>query len=307
MPGLASPKITLAQLGYFVAVAEELHFGRAARRLHIAQPPLSQAIRTLETNLGVALFERTSRHVALTDAGARMLPAARQALAAADRAVDVARAADDQAGTVRVGFLGYGACDVIDLAIGAFADESAQLRVQTRQADFSDPSAGLADARVDAAFVRLPISTTGLEIEPLIGEPRVALLPAAHPLAARQSVTIAELLSERWLQMPANDPAWHDFWLATEYRQGAQPLLGPEVFTIEQQLAATTTGGYVSLTAQSVAAFYPRPGVSYVPVENIAPSQVAIAWHEQDNRGPIRAFITAVRAIAASIRGPVNA
>jgi DNA-binding transcriptional LysR family regulator len=92
-----------------------------------------------------------SRNVLLTDAGAQLLPAARQALAAADHAVNVAQAAAAaQVGIVRVGFLGYGACDVIDLAIGAFAEESAQLPVQTRQADFSDPSAGLHDTHVDA-------------------------------------------------------------------------------------------------------------------------------------------------------------
>ncbi len=305
MPAAASSRITLAQLSYFIAVADELHFGRAAKRLHIAQPPLSQAIRTLEANLGVALFERSSRHVALTAAGSQLLPAARQAVAAADHAVNVARAAAEaQAGIVRVGFLGYGACDVIDLALGAFADESAPMRVETRQADFSDPTAGLENARVDAAFVRLPISPAGLEIDPLISEPRVAVLPASHPLAPRQSLTIAELLSEPWLQMPSTDPAWRDFWLATAHRQGAQPLLGPEVHTIEEQLAATTAGGYVSLTAQSVAAFYPRPGISYVPVENIAPSEVAIAWRQGDNRDTLQEFITAVRAIAASIRSP---
>jgi DNA-binding transcriptional LysR family regulator len=106
--------------------------------------------------------------------------------------------------------------------------------------------------------------------------------------------------------MPSADPAWRDFWLATEHRQGAQPLVGPEVHTIEEQLAATTAGRYVSLTAQSVAAFCPRPGISYIPVENIAPSEVAIAWHTGDNRHAIQTFITAVRAIAASIRGPAR-
>jgi DNA-binding transcriptional LysR family regulator len=175
--------------------------------------------------------------------------------------------------------------------------------VQSRPADLSDPSAGLDDAHVDAAFVRLPVSSTGLVIEPLTSERRVAVLPASHPLAARQSLTIAELLSERWLQMPPTDPAWRDFWLAAEHRQGAQPLLGPEVRTVEEQLAATTAGGYVSLTAESVAAFYPRPGVSCVPVENVAPSDVAIAWHDGDDRDAVQTFISVVRAIAASIGG----
>jgi DNA-binding transcriptional LysR family regulator len=298
-----TPTVTLAQLSYFVAVAEELHFGRAATRLHIAQPPLSQAIRTLETNLGVTLFERTSRHVGLTEAGAQLLPAARQALAAVDHAVNIAQsAAAAQTGVVRVGFLAFGACDVIDRAIGAFADQDAALRVQTRQADFTDPSAGLDDGHVDAAFVRLPITSTGLEIELLNSEPRVAVLAGSHPLATRDSVTIAELLSERWLQMPASDPAWRDFWLAHEYRHGAQPLLGPEVRTVEEQLAATTAGGYVSLTARSVAAYYPRPGISYVAVEDISPSQVAIAWRQDDDCQALQAFLAAVRTVAASIR-----
>ena len=297
-----APNVTLAQLSYFVAVAEELHFGRGARRLHIAQPPLSQAVRNLEATLGVALFERSSRHVALTDAGAQLLPAAREALAAVDRAVGIARAAAAaHAGVVRVGFLGYGACDVIDLAIGAFADDAAGLRLQTRQADFTDPSAGLADAHVDAAFVRVPISTRGLELESLSSEPRVAVLPSSHPLAARESITIGELLSERWLQMPATDAAWRDFWLAREHRHGAEPLLGPEVRTVDEQLAATTAGGYVSLTAASVAAFYPRPGISYVPVQGIEPSRVAIAWRQGDDRQTLHSFIATVRAVAAAL------
>lgn len=199
---------------------------------------------------------------------------------------------------MRVGFLGYGACDVIDLAIGAFADERTPLRVQTRQADFLDPSAGLDDASVDVAFVRLPISSPGLEIEALTSEQRVAVLPAAHPLGARNSITIAELLGERWLQMPSTDSAWRDFWLATEYRRSAQPLLGPEVRTVEEQLAATTAGGYVSLTPETVAAFYPRPGIAYVPIDDIEPSQVAIAWHRADRREAVHTFLASVRAIA---------
>lgn len=106
--------------------------------------------------------------------------------------------------------------------------------------------------------MRLPISSGGLELELLSSEPRVVVLRSSHPIAARESVTIAELFSEPWLQMPAADPAWRDFWLACEHRHGAQPLLGPEVRTVDEQLAATTAGGYVSLTAASVAAFYPR-------------------------------------------------
>ncbi|MBS1878382.1 MAG: LysR family transcriptional regulator [Actinobacteria bacterium] len=298
------PNVTLAQLAYFVAVAEELHFSRAAKRLHISQSPLSQAIRALESNLGVELLQRTSRRVELTPAGEELLPAARATLAAARQAVNVAQgAAAAETGTVRVGFLAYGACNVIDLSLGAFAAESSKLRVQTSQSDFSDPTAGLADGAVDAAFVRLPISAPELETRTLMSEPRVAMLPNSHPLAGRERVEIAELLGERWLQMPAGDGVWRDFWLAREHRGGAEPLLGPEVRTIEEQLAATTAGGCVSLTPESIAAFYPRPGVSYVPVSGVAPSQIAVAWRRGDERPTVEAFLATVEEAAASLEG----
>jgi len=101
--------------------------------------------------------------------------------------------------------------------------------------------------------------------------------------------------------MPATDAAWRDFWLAREHRHGAEPLLGPEVRTVDEQLAATTAGGYVSLTAASVAAFYPRPGISYVPVQGIEPSRVAIAWRQGDDRQTLHSFIATVRAVAAAL------
>ena len=114
------PNVTLSQLSYFVAVAEELNFTRAAERLHVSQSPLSQAIRALETNIGVTLLNRTSRHVELTPAGRELLPAARTALGAVEHAVNVAREAGANGRRlVRVGFLAYGACAVIDKSLEA--------------------------------------------------------------------------------------------------------------------------------------------------------------------------------------------
>ncbi len=296
--------VTLSQLEYFVAVAEELNFTRAAQRLHVSQSPLSQAIRAFEANLGVTLFDRTSRHVELTAAGEELLPAARAALGAVEHAVGVARAAGADAGRlVRVGFLAYGACDVIDRSFARFAGPASALRLQTRQTDFSDPTAGLGDGLVDAAFVRLPISSPELETVTVTSEPRVAVLPAMHPLAGRDAISVADLADEHWLQMPARDPVWRDFWLVTDRRAGVTPLLGPEVRTIDEQLAATVTGGYVSLTPASVAASYPRQGIHYVPVDDVAPSEVAIAWRRGEQRAGVREFIAAVQDTAGSVPG----
>ena len=152
---------------------------------------------------------------------------------------------------VRVGFLAYGACNVIDESLASFAAPSSPLRLETRQSDFSDPTAGLTAASVDAAFMRLPVSSQELTIEPLTSEPRVALLPAWHPLVDRDSIAIGDLLDEHWLQMPGRDPLWRDFWLATAHRDGS-PVARPEVHTVEEQLTATVIGGYVSLAPESV-------------------------------------------------------
>jgi DNA-binding transcriptional LysR family regulator len=296
------PNVTLAQLSYFVAVAEELNFTRAAQRLHVSQSPLSQAIKALESNLGVALLERTSRHVELTPAGEQLLPAARTAIAAVEHAVGVARAAGDGEQRLRVGFLAFGACDVIDRALAAFAAPVSDLRLETRQSDFSDPTAGLAAGSVDAAFLRLPVTAPGLEIEPLASESRVAVLPAWHPLAGRERIEIADLADEHWLQMPGRDQPWRDFWLATAHRGGIAPLLGPEVRTIDEQLAATATGGYVSLAPASVASSYPRRGISYVPVAGLEPSTVAIGWRRGDRRENLRRFVDTARELANPLR-----
>jgi DNA-binding transcriptional LysR family regulator len=296
------PNVTLSQLSYFVTVAEELNFTRAADRLHVSQSPLSQSIRALETNLGVALLNRTTRHVELTPAGEELLPAARAALGAVEHAVTVARqAGNDQKRLVRVGFLAYGACDVIDESLAKFSEPTAHLHLETRQTDFSDPTAGLTGSAVDAAFLRLPINSPELSIEPLTSEPRVAVLHASHPLAGEESISIADLLDEHWLQMPGRDSAWRDFWLASSHRAGVAPLLGPEVHTIEEQLTATAIGGYVSLTPESVAAYYPRPAIRYVLVDDVEPSEIAIAWRRDDDRANVREFVSSVRDTAAAL------
>src|ERR1700722_7299484 len=208
------PNVTLAQLSYFVAVAEELNFTRAAERLHVSQSPLSQAIRALETNLGVSLLTRTSRRVELTPAGEEFLPAARAAPGGVEHAIHIARdAGAAERHLVRVGFLAYGACDVIDRSLALFAGPTAPLRIETRQSDFSDPTAGLGAGSAHAASLRLPIESDGVETEALSSERRVAVLPVWHPLAGAASIAIADLLDEHWLQMPTRDRAWYEFWL----------------------------------------------------------------------------------------------
>lgn len=173
----------LRQLSYFVTVAEELHFGRAAERLHIVQSAVSQQVRRLERELGCNLFDRSPRHVRLTGAGERLLPEAREVLAAAERA----RAAVRERTTLRLG-TSAGLGEHLDRVLGAFAVIAPDTAVELVSAPTRDRLAQVADGRLDAAFVRAPQPAPGLRILPLWEDPLLVALPAAHPLATRDEM-----------------------------------------------------------------------------------------------------------------------
>ena len=177
----------LRQLRYFVAVAEELHFGRAAARLHIASPSLSQQIKALERDLAVRLFDRSSTGVALTSAGAELVPVARRALAAADEVEDAARRiADGRSTVLRLGFLAFSLTTTTRRLLTEFGRHAPAVTVQLRQHEWDDPSAGLLGSTTDAAFVRMPFTGADtLEVLVLEREPVLVVAGRDHRLAGR--------------------------------------------------------------------------------------------------------------------------
>jgi DNA-binding transcriptional LysR family regulator len=181
-----SPRVRpdLRQLQYFVAVAEELNFTRAAERLDVVQQSLSTAIAQLEALLGIKLFERTTRSVALTTDGAAWLPYAREALHAADRAAEAAEdLAAGRVGRFRLGLAATAGVDVTPRMLRAFAERFPLVELAIEHFDFRDPSGGLRDRRSDVAIVRPPFEEDGLELVAIGTEPRFAVLPTDHPLA----------------------------------------------------------------------------------------------------------------------------
>ena len=186
--------LDLRKLRYFVAVAEELHFGRAAERLFLAQPVLSRQIQKLEQELGVTLFERTSRNVALTRAGRQLVDEARPLLAAGDAARRRVRQAAEARPTLTVGFFIGDA--TVTRAIRRFRERRPDVTTQVRRIYWSDQAQVLLDGAADVAFVHLPIDERGLELVPLYAEERVALLAADHPLARQKSIEIAQLADD---------------------------------------------------------------------------------------------------------------
>ncbi|MFI9206099.1 LysR family transcriptional regulator [Streptomyces sp. NPDC053048] len=237
----------LRQLRYFVTVAEELHFGRAAERLMIGQPAVSQQIRRLERELKVELFDRTPRTVRLTVAGEAFLPAARSVLAAEDAARSVAaQLVTGRSGVLRIGTV-TGLGDRLDQLFDDFARHAPDVRVELVSLPVRERFARLADGRLDAAFVRgaQPEGHSAPEIvrHLLWEEELVAAVPARHPLADRASVSLADLaglplcLTERH-----HHPSLVDLVLDGCHRAGFTPVAGPATSSLQDALAAIGSG-----------------------------------------------------------------
>lgn len=294
----------LRVLRYFVAVAEELHFGRAARRLHITQPALSVQVRKLERLLDTRLLERTSRHVALTGAGEVLLDEARRLLVGAERASEAVRAAARGASADRlvVGFFANGAAELTPEIVSLFQEQHPGVRLQMRQFDFGDPYAGLEDGAVDVAFVRPPLAAQAwLAMETLFHEPRVLCVSDANALARRERLTMADLVDEHFVARRAPG-YWRDFWLAADARDGVEPRIGAEVTNVDECFAAILADRGVALTQASTQRFYGRPGMAFVPVDGVAASTAAIAWRRDNVSPQVVDFVATARSLA--LEGP---
>ncbi|MFC6156592.1 LysR family transcriptional regulator [Kribbella jiaozuonensis] len=264
--------LDLRKLRYFVAVAEELHFGRAAERLHIAQPVLSRQIRALEDELRAQLFVRTKRATELTPAGRQLLDDARPLLSAADatrrRVAQAARGSK----TFTIGFMpGL----TVTEAVRAFGASHPDIDVELIRTTWNDQVDVLHDGRVDVSIVRLPIDQAGLTVRPLFEEPRVAMLPSDHRLAGKPVIDITDLADEHLLQDPDAVPEWRDIALELRTRT-AKPI--PAMRSVEEKLEHVATGRGISIIPLSVATFYRRPDVVAVPVTDLAHNSVCLAW-----------------------------
>jgi len=233
--------LELRQLIYFTAVAEELNFARAAQRLHIVQPAVSQQIRRLERDFGVQLFDRSSRHVRLTAAGERLLPEARAVLAAADRTRQVA-AELASGGTLRLA-TSQGLGERLSQVLDELAHTAPTLQVRLVGASTERRIAMVRSGQLDAAFVRAMPQARDIELLPLWDDPLVAALPATHPLAAEPTLDLRQL-HDLPLRLAPRDgnPAFHDFVMAACAAAGFEPMLGPAFTNAQDTLAEIGTG-----------------------------------------------------------------
>lgn len=295
------PQLDLRLLTYFVAVADELHFGRAAAKLHIAQPSLSVQIRKLEHTLGAVLFLRDSRHVELTQAGEVLLEESRRLLSDAERIVGLTRAAAYGAGRRKlvVGFQANAAAELTPQILHAFQSRFPGVQVHMQGFDFTDPYVGLADGAADVAFVRPPLVVKDwLGLETLFVEPRVLVVSTSSPLAGEADVSVEQVTDEFFVARKAPED-WRNFWLATDSRQGEPVRLGAEVSTVDECFEAILSQRGVAFSQASTQRFYSRPGLAFVPVTDIPPTSLSIAWRTDVDSQTVRDFVDTARIVAS--------
>ncbi|CAM5732786.1 LysR family transcriptional regulator [Streptomyces fumanus] len=298
--------VHVRELRYFAAVAEELHFTRAAERLYVSQPALSKQIRTLERQLGTVLFERDRREVRLSEAGAALLPYARRLLAEWEAARDaVARVVADRAAVLVVGMsTSPGRGGVLPAIRSRFTAARPGASLRLRQVPWQDATAGLADGTSDVAFVWLPLPDPERYRWLVVAEePRLVALAAGHPLAARDRIDFADLLDEPFLALPAGAGPLRDHWLATDARGGRPVVVGAEVASTEETYEALAAGLGVVLVATGNAPLITFDGVVTREVDGVTPCRLALAWRADDDHPLVRDYVRACAQATGATRG----
>ncbi|MEH2474025.1 DNA-binding transcriptional LysR family regulator [Nitrobacteraceae bacterium AZCC 2161] len=295
--------IALRHLRYFIAVAEEGHVTRAALRLGIQQPPLSQQIRAMEAEIGVALLNRLPRGVELTEAGRVFLAEARLAIAQVEHAVEAARrTARGEQGRLAVGFTSSAAFHpLIPAVVRAFRQISPQVDLLLEESSTGELIAGLQRDQLDVAFLRVPMGdTAGIRIEALLQEKMLVALPAHHPLVGKRapkSIALARLADETFiLYRRPTGPGLYDTIIAACRAAGFSPRIGQEAPRMLSTLSLVAAGLGVSIIPESMRRL-DTEGIAYIPLAGagglVAP--LHLAWREAHPSGAATHLIAHIR------------
>ena len=294
----------LRHLRYFVAVAEEMHFGRAAERLHIAQPPLSRQIKDLEREIGTPLFERVPRGVELTPAGQAFLPEARLTLAQAERAQRTAqRAALGETGRLRVGFVEAAThSGILPDVLGFFRVHLPAIGLSLFELDPLRQAEAFRDGRIDLGILQGSMieSATWLREESIYAEPIVLAVPGDHRLAGRSRFTLASLADESFVMFPRQtDPTLFDEIVARCRKAGFSPRVVQEANGWHTLASLVSAGVGIGFVPTSLTAFQ-QHGVVYRTVPDLSVQMMLSAVWRAEERSPVRErFVMALRAEGA--------
>jgi DNA-binding transcriptional LysR family regulator len=290
----------LRHLRYFVAVAEELHFGRAADRVHIAQPPLSRQIALLEEEIGVRLFERTKRRVQLTHAGKVFLEEARRILALSDEAAQAARRAErGEIGRLVVAFVVSAAYMFVPLVLRAFRKRFPDVELILRELTTEQQLDALHDSSIHVGFLRQPTRTEALSFETVLREPFMLAVPSDHPLASEEGVELENLAEEPFVMFSRQQGAtFHDLILSACANAGFSPKVAQEGTQIPTVLGLVSVGIGVALAPASVLNLR-IPRVTYKPLIGLTQTtELAMVWRRDDASPVSTAFLQVAREMA---------
>ena len=294
--------VELRHLRYFIAVAEELNFSRAAQRMHMAQPPLSAAIRQLERDLDVELFARTTREVRLTDAGHAFLQGARRTLADAERAAeDAKRAAAGELGHLRIAYSWSTRFQTLPALGRAFRAGHPDVELLAQEMWNARMPAAFANGSIDIALSLCPEIAAELELAPIRKERFVALLPEAHPLTREDAIPLSALADEQFIVFPREiAPRLHDAFMSIFRRAGFEPRVRNESFHTGWDLGVLAEIPAVAMAPQTIAGGLPDGIVAVAISEPTDALETCLVWRGDDDSATVAAFV----AVARSAFGP---
>jgi DNA-binding transcriptional LysR family regulator len=275
--------VRVQDVRYFLAVAEELSFTRAAERMFVSQPALSKQIRQLEAQLRTELFTRGHRTVGLTTAGGVFLPRARAIVAEWESALEDIRLAGR---TLTVGFHARIGRGLVPTITATMQQRLPGWRLNFRQVSWDDPAVGLTAGTTDVALAWLPVPA-GISIRRISTEDRGVALPAGHRLAGRSSLRFTDIADEPFVALPASAGPMRDYWLATDHRT-SPPTIAAEASTTDEAYEIVAAGEGLLLQPAGSCALHHRDDVVHRPVLDLQPAELAVVWRSGDRRPAVQ-------------------
>lgn len=287
----------------FLTLAEELHFRRTSERLGLAQGRVSQIVKKLERRIGVPLFERTSRRVALTPAGRAFYDDLRPAYDRVQQAISTAvEAGRGITGTLRVGYSTPWCGDLMVRAGAAFRTAHPGCEIQFREIQLSDPYGPLRDGDVDVQLTEFPVEEPDLAASPAImSEPRALIVPANHSFARRETVSLEDLAAFPSVTIAGAPAHWLEFHYPSRTPSGRDIPRGPATTYWQEVLTLVATGHGVSPAAARATRYHGRPGVTFVPFSDAPPIEYGLIWLAAGHNTRVRSFAETVRRTAEGL------
>ncbi len=295
----------LRHLRYFLAVATELHFGHAAEKLHIAQPPLSHQIRQLETELGFELFTRTKRSVILTPAGQAFLTQVNQIFQQLDQAIEIGRKTSrGELGQISIGFVGSATYNILPVMLQQFRDRYPQVQIELHELTTDRQLIWLRESKIDIGLMRPPIIEPDITSEIVFEESLIVALPATHQLAVADSIDLSLLAREPFILFPRQlAPGLYDPIITICQAAGFSPLVVQECIQMQTIVSLVSASLGISIVPESIQQVQ-RVGVVYKPIQDLTPpgskqllrlATISIGWRTNDDSPTVSRLIEVVK------------